>query len=93
RNDPNFFIDFSKKARSGNPHLVRQALNQAHDQLGAIRTQTAQDTGTGAGRDSALVTMILDYVPVALMSQPSRVSGTLEQDQAVADLTERLASD
>ncbi|MCZ1014857.1 hypothetical protein [Streptomyces noursei] len=93
RNDPNFFIDFSKKARSGNPRLVRQALNQAHDQLGAIRTQTAEETGTGTGRCAvlALYAAVVKW-QVFWTSPLSRADDALAQDQAVADLTERLAS-
>lgn len=94
RDNPNFFTEFSRKAHSGNPRLVRQAIGEAQDQLSTARKQSVDDTGKGTG--SCLVLAVYAAVvkwKVAIWAPQSSGAGDpLEKDQAVAELTQRLAT-
>ncbi|RXS83679.1 hypothetical protein EST92_13375 [Streptomyces sp. TM32] len=93
RNDPNFFADFSRKAHSGNPRLVRQAIGEAHDQLSTVRKQSVDDTGKGTGSCLALaIYAVVVKWKVAYWAPGSGAADPLENDQAVAKLTQRLAA-
>ncbi|MEU7183522.1 MULTISPECIES: hypothetical protein [Streptomyces] len=93
RDNPNFFTDFSRKAHSGNPRLVRQALGEAHDQLRTVRKQSVDDTGKGTGSCIVLAVVAAVVKWQIYWTSPSSGAGDpLEKDQAVAELTQRLAA-
>ncbi|MEU9489296.1 hypothetical protein AB0D83_37670 [Streptomyces decoyicus] len=94
RNNPNFFTDFSRKAHSGNPRLVRQAIEEAHNQLSTVREHSVDDTGKGTGSCLALAiyAYVVKWKVMVLAPQSSGAADPLEKDQAVAELTQRLAA-
>ena len=94
KNNPNFFTDFSRKAHSGNPRLVRQAIGEAHDQLSSVRKQSVDDTGKGTGSCLALAVYayVVKWKVMIFAPQSSGAADPLEADQAVAELTQRLAA-
>jgi len=94
RNNPNFFTVFSRKAHSGNPRLVRQAIGEAHDQLGTVRKQSMDDTGKGTGSCLVLAVYaaVVKWKVMYWAPQSSAAADPLENDQAVAELTQRLAA-
>ncbi|MCX5450765.1 hypothetical protein [Streptomyces nigrescens] len=93
RNNPNFFANFSRKAHSGNPRLVRKAIGEAHNQLSTVRKQSVDDTGKGTGSCLALaIYTVMVKWKVMYWAPQSGTVGPLEKDQAVAELTQRLAA-
>ncbi|MEV7465890.1 hypothetical protein AB0O20_05170 [Streptomyces kronopolitis] len=94
RNNPNFFTDLSRKAHSGNPRLVRQAIGEAHDQLSTVRKQSVDDTGKGTGSCLVLAVYaaVVKWKAYIWAPQSSSAVDPLENDQAVAELTQRLTT-
>ncbi|MEU9125105.1 hypothetical protein AB0C96_35610 [Streptomyces sp. NPDC048506] len=94
KNNPNFFTDFSRKAHSGNPRLVRQAIGEAHDQLSIVRKQSVDDTGKGTGSCLVLAVYaaVVKWQAYIWAPQSSSAVDPLENDQAVAELTQLLAA-